>query len=743
MERRLAAILAVDVVGYSRLMERNEADTFERVRAHRKELFEPKIIEHHGRVFKLTGDGLLAEFASVVDAVECAVLLQQAMAGRNMDLSPDMRIDVRIGLNLGDVIMEDEDRYGEGVNIAARLQALADPGGIAVSGTVVEHARNKLGLEFESLGQHRVKNIAHPVSVYRVALDSATTPKVGNTLRKVRPSRTWLVPAAAILAIVVVVGSVLWLRAPESAVTGGGAQPPSNLPSIVVLPFKNSSDDKEQEAFVDGLTEDLIYDLSSLSGLFVISRNTAFSYKDQEVSPTQIKAELGVGFMLNGSVQRSANRVRIRASLTDAPNGRQIWAGRYDRELTDIFAVQDEVKREIVAALEIKLAPEEQTRATAAPTQNMQSYELYNRGRFAMNLLTRRALRLAYYAFEQAVELDPQFAAAYAQLAMTYALDFTGTNASWSDWVRSPGRARSQAEVLARKAAALDPKLALPDMVMARIALAEWRYDDAMDHARNAVALEPRNAETHATLALTLTAAGRHAEAKQAIDEALRRDPKPAPSTHGTLGIIQFALHDYEGAFKTLELSFKEMIDGGNWFFTAFDVANLGYRGDKDELQYLQRKLFWGTSITAVRFNNFYRDEADMEHLLQGLRLAGVPEFPPELDLSKRAAKPLTGAALAELLSGHDFETLCWVPRLNGEFQFSADGRFTWSLRHDLTDTGTSRFDKDGVCIKMPVITRNREACYSVFAIEGGNALARDYDYAFAGPMLCYFRAKR
>jgi adenylate cyclase len=360
-----------------------------------------------------------------------------------------------------------------------------------------------------------------------------------------------------------------------------------------------------------------------------------------------------------------------------------------------------------------------------------------------MNLLTRRALRLAYYAFEKAVELDPQFAEAYAQLAMTYALDFTGTSSSWSDWVRPPGRARTQAEVLAHKAATLNPKLALPETVMARIALAEWRYDDAIDHARNAVALEPGNSETHAALALILTAVGRHEEAKQAIEEALRRDPKPSPPTHATLGIIQFALHDYERAYETLGHSFTEMIDGGNWFFMVFGVANSGYRADKGVLQRLQGELYWGTSIAAVRFNHFYSHETDMEHLLLGLRMAGVPDLPPEFDRTKQAAKQVNGAALTALLRGHDFETLCWNPRLNGEFQFLADGRFTWNIRHDLTDTGTSRFENDSVCIKMPVFTRNREACYSVFEVQGDNSMTRDYDYAFAGPMLCYFRIRR
>lgn len=401
------------------------------------------------------------------------------------------------------------------------------------------------------------------------------------------------------------------------------------------------------------------------------------------------------------------------------------------------------MKKEIIAALEIELAPGERAKVATAATKNLEAYEFYLRGRNAMNLLTRRALRLAYYAFEKAIELDPNFADAYAELAMTYALDLTGTSVSWSDWVRSPGRARAQAEVLARKAAAINPSLATPDLVLARLALAEWRYDDALDYARSAVEREPGNSETYATLALALTAAGQHNEAKQAIEEALRRDPKPPPSTHAILGIIQFALRDYESAYKTLGFSFKEMVDGGNWFFGAFDIANSGYRGNDDELQKLRKQLFWGISLAAVRFSHFYRDAADIEHLVEGLHKAGVPELPPQFDAKQESAKPIIGAALRKLLSNREFETLCWSPRLNGEFQFSADGSFTWTLRHDLTDTGTSRFENNNVCIKMPVMTRNREACYVVFEVEGDNHLIRDYDYAFAGPMLCYFREKK
>jgi adenylate cyclase len=343
MERRLSAILAADVVGYSRLMEQDEAATFERLRTYRKELFEPEIAKHRGRIFKLMGDGLLAEFASVVDAVECAVTLQRGMAERNGDVAADKRIDVRIGINLGDVIVEGDDRHGEGVNIAARLQQLAAPGGIAVSRTVCDHVKNKLALGFESLGDHQVRNIAEPVTVYRVAIKAHDA-------------------------------------------TGG--RPPNKRPwhakpAVAVLPFDNMSGDPAISYFSDGVTEDIISMLSRLPDLAVIARNSTFAYKGRAVDVRQLGRELAVDYVLEGSVRKAHEKVRIVAQLVDTRSGQHVWAERYDNEGSDPWALQDEVTAKIVASLsgergQVRQA--EYKQAWGKDTASLQEYDYYLRG---------------------------------------------------------------------------------------------------------------------------------------------------------------------------------------------------------------------------------------------------------------------------------------------------------------------------------------------------------------------------
>jgi tetratricopeptide (TPR) repeat protein len=446
---------------------------------------------------------------------------------------------------------------------------------------------------------------------------------------------------------------------------------------------------------------------------------------------------------LNGSIRRAGDRLRITAQLIDAASDRQVWADRYDRELTDVFAVQDELTRAILAALAVELSPREQERVSSEPTGSIEAYEYYLRGRHAMNLLTRRALRLAYYSFEKAIELDPDFAEAYAALAMTYAVDVTGSNYAWNDWVRPPGRAMVQVPLLARKAALLKPGLVAPELALARLRLAEWRYDEAIGHARLALEREPGNAEAHATHALVLTAAGRHREALEAVEESLRRDPKPSASTLATLGIIRFALRDYDRAVEVLDRSFTAMIDGGSWFYGPFRLAAKAYTAHALEVDESESGESGKPSIAAVEFNHFYQQAADVSHLLDGLRIADAPQLPPEFYSLTTQADPVTGPALADLVVGRTLETLCWNPTLEGEMRFSAEGTMSWTVRHDVSETGLSRMRDDRVCVALPTITRNREACFSVSKVRSDEHCVRAYDYAFAGPSLCFFRRKQ
>ena len=344
MDRRLAAILAADVVGYSRLMEQNETETFERLRAHRKELFEPEIERHQGRIFKLMGDGLLAEFGSVVAAVECAVVLQRGMADRNAGLTNDRRIDVRMGVNLGDVIVEGTDVHGDGVNIAARLQGLADPGGVMVSGTVYDHLRGKLDISFDFLGERQVKNITRPVRVYRMRLDGAAA--------KATP-------------------------------------PLPDKPSIAILPFDNMSDDHAQEYFSDGISEDLTTALSRFEWLFVIARNSSFTYKGKAVDVKRVGRELGVRYVLEGSVRRSGNRVRISAQLIDAETDRHVWAQRYDREIGDLFELQDDIVASITTTVGPEITLAEIARSRGKRPDDFDAWDHYLRALSAYHRMTK------------------------------------------------------------------------------------------------------------------------------------------------------------------------------------------------------------------------------------------------------------------------------------------------------------------------------------------------------------------
>src|SRR5712692_6055182 len=337
--RRLAAVLAADVAGYSRLMGADEEGTLERLKALRRELVDPKIAEHKGRIVKTTGDGLLVEFASVVDAVRCAVAVQQAMPERNTSVGADSRIELRIGINLGDVIVEGDDLHGDGVNIAARIEALADAGGVFVSNTVHDHVRDRLPFVFEDLGEQQVKNIARPVRVYRVRNIGAKTPSA---------------PAAAALAL-------------------------PDKPSIAVLPFANMSGDPEQEYFADGMVEEIITALSRIRWLFVIARNSSFAYKGKSPDLRQVGRELGVRYVLEGSVRKAGNRVRITGQLIDTTNGAHIWADRFDGALDDIFELQDQVASSVVGTIEPKVRQSEIERAARKPTANLTAYDLYLR----------------------------------------------------------------------------------------------------------------------------------------------------------------------------------------------------------------------------------------------------------------------------------------------------------------------------------------------------------------------------
>ena len=512
-------------------------------------------------------------------------------------------------------------------------------------------------------------------------------------------------------------------------------------PSIAVLPFRNLSDDAEQEFFVDGLTEDLITDLAKLSGLFVISRNSVFTYKGHPTKAPQVARELGVRYVLEGSVRRAADTIRVTAQLIDAVNDRPLWAERYDRRVDDVFAVQDALKQQIVAALTVQLSPGEQARLVNRPTQNVEAYEYYLRGRQAMYLLSLRSLRMAYWALDKAIELDPDFAEAYATLALASAFDYRGTQ-GWNEWVRPPGRARAQAIQQSRKALVLNPDLALPELALAHIGLADRKYDEALAQVERAIARAPSDSWGYETRALVLTAAGRHEEALRAMEQALRLDPKPPALYYNTLGRIEFALKDYASAAESLEKADREMIAGDNWQRTYYLHATYAYLGRTKELEGLRQKWdFPQFSLTAVRMDAFYRRDEDTQHYLEGLRRAGVTEFPYGFQPAEYANRRITGARLRDLLYGRSFQAFGSTTWLPAAFHFSREGLVTWQVRNDISDTSPAIIDGDDVCFRFSFITRGREACYQIFSNPGDDRLpqSKGYEYVMVGPELYYF----
>jgi adenylate cyclase len=444
LERRLSAILAADVVGYSRLMGTNEVGTLTSLKNHRAELIDPTIAEHQGRIVKLTGDGMLVEFPSVVSAVECAADIQREMRDRNADIPEDRRIEFRVGINLGDVIVDDDDIFGDGVNVASRIESVAKPGGVAVSSTVRDNIGNKLDLVFEDMGDQDLKNIEFPVRVYNVVLgDSVARPK----------------GAAAEVS-------------------------DADKPSIAVLPFNNMSGDPEQEYFSDGITEDIITDLSKISALFVVGRNTSFTYKGKSVQLQQVAAELGVKFLLEGSVRKAGQRVRVTGQLIDGQTGGHLWADRFDRDLTDIFAIQDEITQTIVDQLKIRLLPKEKKAIAQAPTVNVEAYTYYLKGRQFLHNLTKSFLVLARQMFAKAVEIDPMYARAYAGIA--------NCDSRLVGWYNAP-IPPSGILAITDKALAIDPNLAEAHAARGEALGNMGRFDDATSAFERALALDPQS----------------------------------------------------------------------------------------------------------------------------------------------------------------------------------------------------------------------------------------------------------
>ena len=578
IQRRLAAILAADVVGYSRLMEADEAGTLAALRACRNELIDPLIAGHGGRTVKLMGDGTLVEFASVVDAVECAVAIQRAVAARDAGTPDDRRIVLRIGINLGDIIIEGDDIYGDGVNLAARLEGIAEPGGIALSEDAWRQVQGKVATGFVDLGPQSLKNIARPVRAYRVEL-GATSPK--------SPAA----PAAA------------------------------DKPSIAVLAFQNMSGDPEQEYFADGITEDVITDLSKVGGLLVIARNSSFAYKGKTVDIRVVGRELGVRSVLEGSIRRAGNRVRITAQLIDAESGGHLWADRFDRELSDVFAVQDEVTRRIVDALKITLSPREAAMLEAAKTTSGKAHDLFLLGREVLwgTVRNREAFERSTELFRQAITEDPGYGEPYAGLAMAEVLNW---QFHWTDgWRQGLDEAGRHVDAALQKS----PQVAFVHYVASVFHLWRKDLDRSAAEAGAALDLNPSYAQAHNSRGIVNIYGGQPLAAVPHIEQAIRLDPAQKQLYIHFLG----SAHLVAGRFDAAAALFRERIALApkTDLSRAFLAVALGYLGEAEEARRVWRELMEinpGYSFAEHIGRLPFRDKADIERLAKGLAAAGI-----------------------------------------------------------------------------------------------------------------------
>jgi adenylate cyclase len=582
IKRKLAAILAADVVGYSRLMASDEEGTLAALKRHRQMVFEPAVAAHHGRIVKLIGDGTIVEFASVVDAVNCALSVQRSGDSLQAENLHQPKIVLRIGINLGDVIIEGDDIYGDGVNIAARLEPVAEPGGICISSIVNESIGNRIDARFQDGGQINVKNIDRPIRIWR------------------------------------------WRPDAHASVTDGrrpNTDNPQPHTAIAVLPFTNMSGDPEQEYFSDGISEDIITDLSKIAGLMVIARNSSFAYKGRSVDVRTVGRELGVQSVLEGSIRRSGNRARITAQLIDATSGGHLWGARYDRDLTDIFEVQDDVTRRIVDALKVTLSPAERERLADTKTPNLTAYDYVLRGREFMlgNERNRETFEQATTYFKKALEHDPDYSQAYACLGFAHIFDYQNR------WTDDPDSSLLLAKQYARQAIDKDPNEPLARCVSAMAASLEKDLDQARSEIDIALSLNPNFALAHSLSGSNRIYSGQPLEAIPEIEQGMRLDPALSSQFLHFLGMAYLLAEKYETAAALLKQ--RILLVPQTDFSRALLASALGHLGEFEEA-----RRIWGELKEINPSYAFadhvsrqpFRREQDVERIADGLRRGGL-----------------------------------------------------------------------------------------------------------------------
>jgi adenylate cyclase len=624
VKRKLTAIFSADVVGYSRLMGEDELATVQTLTSYKETM--TKLIKHYrGRVLDAIGDNLMAEFASVVDAVQCAVEVQQVLSSKNEELPENRKMLFRIGINLGDVIEEGDRIYGDGVNIAARVESLAEGGGVCISGSAFEQIENKLALGYQYMGEHTVKNIAKPVKVYRVPMGP-----VPEEEKKIA-IRGWHKVTVGAVAILII-GFALWAlwnhywrpaHPPiEVASIEKMAFPLPDKPSIAVMAFANMSGDPEQEHISDGLTEHIITTLSKVSDLFVIARQSSFSYKGKPVKVRQVAEELGVQYVLEGSVQTSGDRMRITAQLIDATKGHHLWAESYDREVEDIFAVQDEITKKIITALEVKLTMGEQARLFAKGTDNVEAWALGAKAWKSYSKYSKENNVKAQELLNRAIKLDPDYPFLWYSLASTHFVD------ARLAWTKSQAESLKLAMEFTEKTLSLDPENPFAHGLMGNIYIFQRQYEKAIAEGQRAISLGPNYADGYALLSQIMRYSGRFEESLELIKKAIRLSPIHRAFYTATLRSAYQTLERYEEAIQVSEQLIERWRRGEcppTWGYVGLILAYMSLGRDEEARAKAEEllRIVPTYSLEGIPKMNPFKDSAYLESVLNALRKAG------------------------------------------------------------------------------------------------------------------------
>jgi TolB-like protein/class 3 adenylate cyclase/Flp pilus assembly protein TadD len=722
-KRKLTAILSADVKEYSRLMREDEEATIRTLTTYRGTMT-TLVQQYRGRVVDAPGDNLLAEFASVVDAVNCAVEIQRELAEQNSGLPAERRMEFRIGVNLGDVVEEEGRIYGDGVNIAARVESICEGGGVCISGTAYEHVEHKLNLKFEDLGEHEVKNIPTPVRVYRV-LSSPGAGAQRVISAKKDAGKTWRNRAMAIAVILLVGAAVgIWqfyLRPPviEPAAVKEMAYPLPGKSSIAVLPFVNMSEDPNQEYFCDGITEDLITDLSKISDLFVIARNSTFVYKGKPVKIKQVAEELGVRYVLEGSVRRADNKVRITAQLIDATTGHHLWAERYTGIIDEVFAYQDQITQKIIDALAIKLNVDEQDQLAHKDTDNIAAYDLFLKGWEYYLRWTPEDFFKAIPFFEKAVQIDSNYGRAYAALAAAYwqgSREFLGLNQF--------GMSREEGFLLAREnlEKAMGKPTSLAHYLASDMNLHRYQWQAALVEAERGIALEPNNAIINLQMGNVLIMSGNPKKGVEFIKKAMRLDPHYPARALYLQGLAHFHLEEFEVAITFFENSHQlnpDMFEPAELLAVSYSLLGR-YNDAKRIVDWLHNKLptlwIFQHIMRYYPFKNLKVADRFVEGYLKSGLVTGGPSYYPKIWDEKR----LTGHQIKALVFGRK------IIGLEGWFERDNDGSANYRGFITGSDKGQSWIENDLLCDQWQERYGGHKICSAVFRNPEGSPENKD-----------------